>query len=538
MHAVRRPRPALRSDPVRPDALDAVVWETTGYDPDRYDRLSPSATSILGYPGVNLIQLGFWLDHVHPDDRRRVIDSRAGSARHGLDGEVEYRMITSDDRWIWLHEIVSVDSHGREPTLRGIVTDVTDRRSAEDARALYAEIVEHIDTALFVARLHPNTNTDLRTIAANPAAARLVGIPTPELVESPIVEHLTRIGPDVHERASAVARGGESFSIERVEGFGVDGQKVHSVQVFGLPDRAVGIALEDVTSAAMVAAALRRQALHDGLTGLPNRTLLRDRLTFALQYARRRQERVALILMDLNHFKEVNDALGHQYGDLLLTAFATRLQTLLRECDTIARLGGDEFALLVTNATDEGASRLVKKVTEAMQEPFELDGVTVQATASLGVALFPDHADDADLLTRRADVAMYNAKRSGGGWSVYSSAHDRSSVERLTLLSDLHRELEEGIPVGISLHYQPILDLSTDQIAGAEALLRWNHPVHGNLNPELVVELAELSGLIRPLAKMVAGQALASCKWWSGSGHDVRVAINLSARNLYPGFRS
>ncbi len=222
------------------------------------------------------------------------------------------------------------------------------------------------------------------------------------------------------------------------------------------------MSFEDVTEATMVATALRRQALHDGLTGLPNRTLLRDRLHVSLTDARRRQERVALILLDLNHFKDVNDALGHQYGDRLLIAFSRRLQSLLRECDTIARLGGDEFALLLTDATTEGASRWCSKVTEAMQEPFEIEGITLQTKASIGVALFPDHAEDADLLTQRADVAMYNAKRGGGGWRVYSPPQDQSTIERLTLLSDLHHQLDDDRPDGITLHYQPIVDLASD----------------------------------------------------------------------------
>jgi diguanylate cyclase (GGDEF)-like protein len=323
------------------------------------------------------------------------------------------------------------------------------------------------------------------------------------------------------------------MALERLEGLGIDRQKTFSLDAFPLPARAVGLAMADVTEAAMVAAALRRQALHDGLTGLPNRTLLRDRLQYALADARRRNERVALILLDLNHFKEVNDALGHQYGDRLLVAFAKRLQSLLRECDTIARLGGDEFALLLTHATNEGASRVVTKVSSAMQEPFELDGVTVQTTASLGVALFPDHAEDADLLTQRADVAMYNAKRGGGGWAIYSPAQDQSSVERLTLLSALHTELEDGAPEELTLHYQPILDLHTDQITGAEALLRWEHPTLGWLDPELVVELAELSGLIQPLARFVAREAMAVTSNWLQHGHELRIAVNLSARNLY-----
>ncbi len=513
--------------------IDAIVWHFAAGGEQQV--ISPAAERILGYPSVNLRDLGFWMDHVHPDDRPALEHARRRALQTGERQSCDYRMTDGTGETLWFHEVVTCEVHTapRPHALRGVIVDVTARRAAEAERAVLGEVVETLDTALIVARPDPNRHGALVVAAANPAATRVTGTASRRLIGTLLRDSLQDVDGNLAERCASVADGGPPIALDRVTGVGIDRQRSHSIRVFPLPGGAVGVSLEDTTEATMVASALRRQALHDGLTGLPNRTLLRDRLHYALSDARRRNERVALMLLDLNHFKDVNDALGHQYGDRLLVAFARRLQELLRECDTIARLGGDEFALLLTDATTLGAGRVVRKVSEAMQEPFEIDGVTVQTTASIGVALFPDHADDADLLTQRADVAMYNAKRNGGGWAVYSPQHDQSSVERLTLLSELHNELDGGSPQSITLHYQPILDLDGDRIGGAEALLRWEHPEFGWINPELLVELAELSGLVQPLARFVAREAMEAAAAWLADGHEVRVAINLSARNLY-----
>ena len=514
--------------------IDAIFWLLPAGDRE-YQSMSAAATRILGYPSVNLRDVDFWMQHVEPDDRAALQEARRRALLTGERQSCDYRMVAGNGEALWFHEVVSCDPDipSRHQMLRGVTVDVTARRAAEEERALYGEVVETLDTAILVARPAADHGGELVIAAANPAAARVTGTSSRRLVGMALVDVLAGSGDGVAERCVAVATGGPPCTIDRVSGIGIDRHRSHTVRAFPLPGDAVGVSLEDVTEATMVASALRRQALHDGLTGLPNRTLLRDRLQYALADAKRRNERVALILLDLNHFKDVNDALGHQYGDRLLVAFARRLQDLLRECDTIARLGGDEFALLLTAATTEGAGRVVRKVSEAMQEPFDIEGITVQTTASIGVALYPDHAEDGDLLTQRADVAMYNAKRSGGGWAIYSPQQDQSSVERLTLLSELHHELERDVPEAITLHYQPILDLQDDRIGGVEALIRWNHAEFGWINPELLVELAELSGLIQPLARFVARDAMQTATMWQSEGREVRVAINLSARNLY-----
>jgi len=514
-------------------SADAIVWWCAD-GATTYGSLSAGAGRILGAPQSELVHLERWYERVHRDDRAQLLAARDATLRTGRPCEVDYRIVHTEGSWRWLREVLAAEAaSGRQPArLRGVTVDVTARRDAEEARALYHQVVEHIGTAILVA--HPDESHDgaLVVQAANPAAGAVFGAGADELVGRTVATLPGAPPDDVVLRANLVARGGDGFTVERVEPLGVDRTRSYALRAFGLPGDAVGLALEDVTAATMVASALRRQALHDGLTGLPNRTLLRDRLQTALAEATRRGERVALALLDLNHFKDVNDALGHQYGDQLLMAFADRLRHLLRDCDTIARLGGDEFAVLLADASDAGTMQVVDRVTAAMAEPFVLHGITVKATASIGIAIFPDDAEDADLLTQRADVAMYAAKRSGGGWRAYSPAEDQSSIERLTLLADLHEALATDAGGPLRLHYQPVLDLAADEITGVEALLRWDHPVLGPLDPEMVVGLAEVSGLVHDLARFVVRESIRTTRRWRHDGLDLCTAVNLSARNL------
>jgi diguanylate cyclase (GGDEF)-like protein len=275
----------------------------------------------------------------------------------------------------------------------------------------------------------------------------------------------------------------------------------------------------------------RHQAMHDALTNLPNRRLFRDRVHQAVLLAKRAEGRAAVMLLDLDRFKEVNDTLGHHIGDLLLQQVANRLQSSLREGDTIARLGGDEFAVLLpTVAGEDAAGQVADKILRALEEPFTLRGWTFDIEASVGVALFPDHGESVDSLLQRADVAMYLAKEHRGGWELYRSERDRHSPRRLALLGELRRAIEDG---HLSLHYQPKADMRTGAVRGVEALVRWDHPEHGMIPPDEFVPLAEHTGLIRTLTLFVLDRALVQCRAWQDEGLRLGVAVNLSVRNLY-----
>lgn len=275
---------------------------------------------------------------------------------------------------------------------------------------------------------------------------------------------------------------------------------------------------------------LEYQALHDALTGLPNRTLLNDRLQQALATSGRSKYSLALFMIDLDRFKEVNDTLGHHVGDQLLQKLALRLRSALRESDTVARLGGDEFAVLLPNVEDtEHAIQAAQKILRLLEKPLELEEHTLTASGSIGIAIAPEHGESKDSLMRRADAAMYCAKRTRSGYSVYHSKLDEQSASEISLINELYQavQLNEFL-----LHYQPKIDLNSGVVKSVEALLRWQHPKRGMLMPVDFLRLVEKSGLINSLSLWVVKEALQQCQHWHDAGLDLPVAINLSARNL------
>jgi diguanylate cyclase (GGDEF)-like protein len=272
-----------------------------------------------------------------------------------------------------------------------------------------------------------------------------------------------------------------------------------------------------VHRSAKLAAERERQALHDGLTDLPNRLLLQQRTTKVLAAAERTGSSTAVLLIDLDHFKEINDTLGHYVGDQLIREVGCRLRDSLREGDSVARLGGDEFAVLACDLDSrEDAEEVARRVVASLALPFTIDGVRLDVQASVGIALAPEHGLDVTTLMQRADVALYAAKVHRGCFALYSPEGDRHSVEKLALLG----ELREGVAAGqLVVHYQPKCDAATGRLVGLEALVRWQHPTRGLVFPDEFIGIAENTGLIGSLTLEVLDQALAT-------------AVNLSVRVL------
>ncbi|MEV4221346.1 EAL domain-containing protein [Nonomuraea sp. NPDC049725] len=271
------------------------------------------------------------------------------------------------------------------------------------------------------------------------------------------------------------------------------------------------------------------QALHDELTGLPNRKMLIVSTEEALAEARQ-DERVGLFLLDLDRFKEVNDTMGHPVGDRLLQLVAHRLTHSVRPGDVVARLGGDEFAVLLPSIRDAHAAREVAaRLRAALTEPVRLEGMSFDLDGSVGIALYPDHAPDFELLLQRADVAMYLAKEGRTGVELYQPDKDRNSPERLNLLGDLRRAIDNA---DLKLHYQPKVGLTGGAIHGVEALLRWHHPVHGPIAPSDYIPLAEQSYLMRQLTEYVIHEALEQAARWWHTGLQIPISVNISARDL------
>jgi diguanylate cyclase (GGDEF)-like protein len=274
---------------------------------------------------------------------------------------------------------------------------------------------------------------------------------------------------------------------------------------------------------------IQHRAYYDELTGLPNRALFRDRIEQAILAAGREKRAPVVMLLDVDRFKEINDALGHETGDQLLRELGERLRAQLRAHETLARLGGDEFGILLPSAGVEHAVASAERVHSALEAPFPIGGLPLEVAVSLGVAAYPEHGDDADALLQHADVAMYLAKGAHVGTAVYDAEQDENDADRLALAGELRRAIDEGELV---LYYQPKADLRSGRIVGAEALVRWQHPERGLIPPNDFIPIAERTGLIKPLSRHVVAAALLQCAAWNAAGLELNVSVNLTIPDL------
>jgi diguanylate cyclase (GGDEF)-like protein len=271
------------------------------------------------------------------------------------------------------------------------------------------------------------------------------------------------------------------------------------------------------------------QALYDELTGLPNRSLFRDRAGQAILAAQRENGSAAVLLFDVDRFREINDALGHEAGDALLREIGARLQETLRASETFARLGGDEFAILLPQGSIDEAQMLAARIHEALETPFAIRDLPLEVAASIGIASYPEHGDDVDALLQHADVAMYVAKDAHAGTAAYDVAQDTNDAARLALVGELRKAIENRELV---VYFQPKAELRTGRVVGVEALVRWNHPQRGFIPPDEFIPLAERTGLIKPLTRHVLACALAQCAAWKAAGLDLHVAVNMTIPDL------
>ena len=271
-------------------------------------------------------------------------------------------------------------------------------------------------------------------------------------------------------------------------------------------------------------------AYRDPLTNLPNRALFSDRLQQAINLTIHQGQSLAVMMMDLDRFKYVNDTLGHHIGDLLLIEVSRRLGAcLLHETDTVARLGGDEFAVLLPAGDKPAAQHAAMRMIAALEQPIILEGQVVDVSASIGIVTLPQDGADMHTLMRRADVAMYGAKREGLGWAFYDSQHDTHTPERLSLMSELRHAVEHD---ELTLYYQPKVDLETGSVKYVEALLRWNHATRGHVAPDQFIPFAEQTGYIKTISRWVVEKAIKQCAEWQARGIQLHVSINVSVRDL------
>ena len=290
--------------------------------------------------------------------------------------------------------------------------------------------------------------------------------------------------------------------------------------------------VRDITERTYAEEQIKHLAYHDALTGLPNRLLFKDRLTVAISHAQREHAMLAVLFLDLDRFKVINDSLGHNIGDQLLQAVAVRVQSCVRESDTVARLGGDEFTLLVPNLSQaEDAAVVAQKLLEAIRYPFHIEGRELFATTSIGISLFPEDGVDSETLIKNADTAMYQAKEQGrDNYQLFNAFINAKALQRIALEHGLRKALANQ---ELAVHYQPIYDFRSGRISGMEALLRWNHPTIGMIPPAVFIPLAEAIGVMVPIGMWALRAACTQAKTWHDAGfRNLCLAVNLSVNQL------
>jgi len=538
----------LRSE----DRLNTIVNGSRGIiyiselGPDgRWTYVSPQVDEILGFTAAEWISdPGLWARQLHPDDRERVLaeEENVGSYTPGQVYESEYRLVTQSGESRWLRDAAAiVETEDGTLVWSGVLTDVTERRTIEEAlKASEERFRAVIETAsdAFV-----SVDTEGTIVEWNRQAEETFGWTREEAIGVPLVstvvpeasrnahlrafEEFVRVGGGTTVNrtleVSAMRRDGVEFPVELSVWMTLShGTQRINAFVRDMSDRKV---LEAVT----------HQAFHDPLTDLANRALFTDRVAAAL--ARRGDTStatVAVLLLDLDDFKTVNDSLGHAAGDELLIAVAARLRSCVRPGDTLARLAGDEFAILLDDLDDDGAAVAVaKRVGTRLEAPFEIEAMEIAVRASIGISLGQTPDARPDDLMRDADVAMYEAKARGkGGYQVFEPHMRRAVVKRMELKADLRHALKRG---ELHVRYQPYVKLEDESIVGAEALVRWDHPDRGVIPPLDFIPLAEEMGLIVPIGRWVLGEASGQAVEWARRWPELgplTLSVNISARQL------
>ncbi|GAB4390765.1 MAG: hypothetical protein Kow0025_25010 [Thermodesulfovibrionales bacterium] len=423
---------------------------------------------------------------------------------------------------------------GRPVSTRCILRDVTERKKAEERIRFLASIVQNIPDAVC------STDLEGNILSWNSGAERMLGYRAGEVLGT----HITRVMPaetaqSEFEHCTSVLMEEGFFAGHESTRVALDGRRVPveitAVALRGSDDRVIGFAsiMRDITERKQAEKELERRAFYDKLTNLPNRSLFMDRLNTAINHSRRRRDYLfAVLFMDLDRFKVVNDSLGHIIGDQLLVEVARRLEACLRPTDTVARLGGDEFAILIQDIRDASdATRVAERIQKKLSVPFKLDGHEVFTSASIGIALSSTGYEREDYLLRDADAAMYRAKAHGRArYEMFDVEMHARAVETLELESDLRKAVEQG---EFLLHYQPIVSARTGRITGAEALIRWRHPRRGLIPPLAFIPLAEETGLIHSIGQWVLRTACAQRRAWSDEGFDdILMEVNFSPRQF------
>jgi diguanylate cyclase (GGDEF)-like protein/PAS domain S-box-containing protein len=500
----------------------------------RLVRVNQTELSMLGYEAEEMIGRFAW-EFVVEKISRAAFAAKIAKTLPLAPFERTFRRKDGTHLPVMLEERLLHDESGKACGIRTTVFDITAKKQAEQAlresEARYRQLVELSPDAILV-------QYEGRFVFVNSAAVQLFRAEKAEdLLERRAMDLVPPELLDV-DRAPQQRIADDRMvvplieqKIKRVDGSGVD------VEVAAMPfsyegKPAIQVVIRDITLRKLADEQIRSLAYHDALTGLPNRILFNDRVAMAVAQAHRQKHKVGLLFIDLDRFKAINDSLGHTMGDKLLRAVAKRIQSCVREGDTVSRRGGDEFTLLLPGlqqATD--AARAAEKVLDALRLPFMLEGRELFVTASVGISLYPDDGLDCEVLLKNSDVAMYRAKEKGrDNYQLYGAGMNARALERLSLEHSLPKALSRNELVVV---YQPVIRLEDFTIESFEALLRWQHPELGLLLPRDFIAVAEMMGLIVPIGAWVLRAACAQVRAWQLLGYrDLSVSVNLSPRQF------
>jgi diguanylate cyclase (GGDEF)-like protein/PAS domain S-box-containing protein len=500
---------------------------------------SPATERILGLDTAPLISTDVF-ELIHPDDRADATKAFEVARTDNRPDRIEFRLRHADGGWRVVEAMATnlLD----DPSVQGIVIsarDLTDRRRAEgelrEAQERFRSAFEHAPIGMALMAL------DGRFFRVNRALAQILGRSGRDLLGASVVDltHAEDL-PDLRASMRRLLSGDAPSTQLEQRYLHHDGHPVWNAVSVSLVRDLDGNPLyfvcqmEDITERRASGAALAHQAIHDPLTGLPNRMLFVERLERELARAAVNHERVAVLFLDLDRFKVVNDSLGHSAGDRLLVAVADRLSGAMRPSDIVARFGGDEFTILCPNVpTEETAEMIAERLIQTTSRPVALVDGEVFVTASVGIALSGGDSDTPETLLRNADAAMYRAKENGRDRSeVFEARAHHHAVDSLRTGNALHRAIERG---ELRVHYQPVVRLDTGDISGFEALIRWEHPERGLVSPAEFIPLAEENGLIVPLGAWALAEACRQLEQWHRAnprGERLTMSVNLSPRQL------
>lgn len=509
------------------------IWEYNIQTNTTY--VSKQWLEIIGYDESEYqSSIEAWKSLLHPDDTEYAIGVLFNSIANKIESaHVRYRIRHKQGHWIWIYDRAKIlfDDAGEPLIVAGFRTDITQQVELENHNQELAVIVQNATIEVYIADA-----TTLEYLYANDGALKALGYTLEELQKLSVFDinpdltadqidifrqYFDTVSPVLSNISHHKRKNGTRYPVQA---------SVHKLTYKGIA--AVVIFDTDITELTFTQEQLLHLATHDALTELPNRVLFLDRLQMAIKKNERTKDKVALLLIDLDHFKQINDSLGHPIGDKLLIHVSRRLQSLLRQGDTIARIGGDEFNILIDGLSHtQPLIDIAEKLIHAFQEPFSIQGQLLYTTLSIGIALSPDDGMTTESLLKNADTAMYRAKNEGRNtYRFYAHEMGEKAYERVVMENALHVALKEN---QFAVYYQPQVDLNNHKWVGMEALVRWEHPTLGIVSPATFIPLCEETGLIQEIDFFVLESVIKQHVEWKKEGlSGPKTAVNFSAKTL------